>query len=130
MPYLTYPIDPQNVSAIPIVIDGGGSTITTGVKLDLPIPFDCVIMSQTMVSDQTGSIVVDIWSDKYGNYPPTVADSITASAKPTISSSNKTQDNTLAGWDTVLTAGDVLRINVDSVSTVQRVTLVLKVYKP
>jgi hypothetical protein len=115
------------VASIEFVIDGGGSAITTGVKGDLQIPFACTITEATLLADQTGSIVVDIWKDTYANYPPTAADSITASAKPTLSSAVKYQDTTLTGWTTSISAGDILRINVDSATTVQRVTLALKV---
>lgn len=114
-------------STITFIIDGVGATIATGIKGDLEIPFACTITRATLLADQTGSIVVDIWKDTYANYPPTVLDTITASAKPTISSGVKSQDSTLTGWTTSIVAGDTLRFNVDSVTTVQRVTLSLKV---
>ncbi len=82
-----------------------------------------------MLADQSGSIVVDIWKDAYANYPPVVGDSITASAKPTITTAVKSQDSTLTGWTTSVSAGDTLRFNVDSITTCQRVTLSLRVTK-
>jgi hypothetical protein len=109
-----------------IVIDNVGLAITTGVKGDLVIPFNCDIVEWTLLADQSGSIVFDIWKDTYANFPPTVGDSITASAKPTISSSTKGQSSTLTGWTVSCLAGDILRLNVDSASTIQRVTLFLK----
>lgn len=112
---------------ITFIIDGGGSAITTGEKGDITIPFACTINEWTLLADQSGSIVVDIWKDTYANYPPTVADTITASAKPTISAATKGQSSTLTGWTTSIAAGDILAFNVDSASTVQRVTLSLKV---
>lgn len=117
----------QRTRTITFVIDGGGSAITTGVKGDLEIPFGCTIVAATLLADQSGSIVIDIWKDTYANYPPTVDDTITASAKPTISTATKSQDTTLTGWTTSITAGDTLRFNVDSVTTITRVTLSLKV---
>lgn len=117
----------QRTRTITFIIDGGGVTITTGIKGDLEIPFACTIVAATLLADQSGSIVIDIWKDTYANYPPTVADTITASAKPTISTATKSQDTTLTGWTTAITAGDTLRFNVDSVTTIQRVTLSLKV---
>ena len=114
---------------IPFIVDGGGAEITTGIKGDIVIDFDCTINSVTMLADQSGSVVVDIWKDTYANYPPTNADSITASAVPTITTALKSQDATLTGWTTSITAGDTLRFNVDSVTTIQRVTVSLKVTK-
>lgn len=109
------------------VIDGGGAVITTGVKGYLEVPMACTITAVRMLADQSGSIVVDIWKDTYANYPPTDADSITASAVPTISTATKSQDTTLTGWTTSISAGDILGFNVDSATTVTRVTLQLTV---
>lgn len=121
-------IDSENdFSEIIAVFDGGGSALTTGTKLYLPIDFDCEIVQQTLLADQTGSIVIDIWKDTYANYPPTDADTITASALPTISSGIKDQDSTLTGWTTTISAGDVLGFNIDSITTITYATLALKV---
>ena len=118
------------IADIPFIIDGGGSAITTGIKGDIVIDFDCTINSVTMLADQSGSVVVDIWKDTYANYPPTVADTITASAIPTITTALKSQDATLTGWTTAITAGDTLRFNVNGTPTsITRVLLSLKVTK-
>jgi hypothetical protein len=113
--------------ALQFVIDGGGSVISTGIKGDLEVPFDCEISQVTLLADQSGSIQIDIWKDSYANFPPVDADSITASAEPAISSADKSQDSTLSGWTTALSAGDILRFNVDSATTIQRVTVSLQV---
>jgi hypothetical protein len=106
------------------VIDGGGNVIGTGAKKAyLSVPVNCTITKARLLADQSGSIVVDVWKDTYANYPPTVADTITASAKPTLSSAQKSEDSTLTGWTTALTAGDVIEVNVDSVTTVTKVYL-------
>jgi hypothetical protein len=117
----------SRIAAIGLVIDGGASVITTGLKAYLEIPFACVIQTVTLLADVSGSIVVDIWKDTYANYPPVVGDTITASAKPTISSAIKSQTSTLTGWTTTIAAGDILAFNVDSATTVKKVTLSLKV---
>lgn len=116
-------------TAINFTKDNGGIAISTGVQGDIRIPFNCTITSVNLLADQTGSIVVDIWKDTYANFPPTVADTITASAKPTISSGVKYNNGTLTGWTTTLAAGDILRVNVNSVSTITRFTLVLNVLR-
>lgn len=73
----------------------------------------------------SGSCVIDVWKDSYANYPPTVADTITASAKPTISSGVKYSDTTLTGWTTSVTAGDILVFHVDSTSTFTNIVILL-----
>ena len=114
-------------SAFEIILDGGGVTITAGVKGYLEVPFTCVVRSWRLFSTLSGSIVVDVWKDTYANFPPLVADTITAAAKPTLTAAVKNQDTTLTGWTANLTVGDVLVFNVDSATTVQRVTLSLVV---
>jgi hypothetical protein len=133
------PVDAQDVATknyvdgelapdgLQFVIDGGGSVISTGVHGDLEVPFDCTITQATLLADQSGDIVVDVWKDTYANFPPTDADSITASAPLTIASGAKSQDGTLTGWEISLVAGDILRFNVDSVTSIQRVTVALRV---
>lgn len=115
------------ISSIGITIDGGGSAITTGVKGYIEVPYACTIVRATTLADVSGSIVIDVWKDTYANYPPTVADTITASAKPTISSATKAQDSTLTGWTTSVSAGDIIGFNVDSCTTITRAHLILKV---
>lgn len=115
--------------SITFVIDGGGSAITAGIKGHLRIPFACEIERVTLLADQSGSIVIDIWKDTYANFPPDDADSITASAPPTITTAVKSEDDTLTGWTKTITAGDILAFHVDSVTDIKRVTLALKVTK-
>lgn len=116
-----------NVLSISFIIDGGGSVLSTGVKGDLQIPFACTVSTWTLLADQSGSIVVNVWKQVYGSYPPTVAQKITASAPPTITTATNAQSSTLTGWTTTMAANDTLRFNVDSVTTITRVTLQLTV---
>lgn len=110
------------------VIDGGGSTITTGIKAGFAIPYASKITGWQAFGDQSGSIVVDLWADTYANYPPLVGDSITTSNKPTISAATKGQNlsvNSGNGW--TLAQGIYVRPNVDSVTTLTRVEIFLYV---
>jgi len=112
---------------IGITIDGAGSAISTGAKGYIRVPFSCTIVGAYLLADQSGSCVIDVWKDSWANYPPTVADTITASAKPTLSTSDHGSDETLSGWTTSVSAGDVIGFNVDSASTITRLTLELQV---
>ncbi len=114
-------------ASIEYVIDGSGAVIIAGIKGYIEVPFACTITQATLLADVSGSIVVNIWKDTYANYPPTVADKITASAPPTIASATKSQDSTLTGWTTTINSGDILAFNVDSATTVTRVTLSLAI---
>jgi hypothetical protein len=117
------------VSSITFIIDGGGAAITTGAKGHLEIPFKCEIQRATLLADQNGSIKVDIWKDTYANFPPTDGDTICGGNEPEISSAQKYQDATLTDWTKTINAGDILAFNVDSCSTITRITIALKVVK-
>ena len=108
-----------------ITIDGGGSAITAGTKGYVRVPFAGTITKATVLLDQSGSIVIDVWKDSYANYPPVDADSITAAAPPTVSSATKSEDATLTGWTTSFSAGDIFGFNVDSATTTTRAHLFL-----
>lgn len=106
------------------------ATITTGVKGDVQLHRAYTIKSWTLMATSSGSIQIDIWKDVYANFPPTNADSICGSDEPFISSDDS--NTALIGatngmWTgTSLLAGDVLRFNVDSVTSISRVTLALE----
>jgi len=117
------------VASITFIIGVVGTVITTGLKGDLEIPFACTINRVTMLANKSGSIVVDIWKQAYADYPPEDAQSITAAAPPTITTAEKSQDSTLTDWTTAIAAGDCLRFNVDSITTIEQVTISLKVTK-
>ena len=116
-------------SGFEFVIDGGGSEIAAGEKGHLVSPFDGMIASVELEADQPGDIQVDIWKDSYANFPPIDADSICGGNEPAISSGQKYKDSTLTGWTTSFSEGDILAFNVDSCSTITRVTITLKVRK-
>jgi len=122
--------DPLNTVLL-VNMFGNGSVLPTGTssQIDEPIPFSCQITGWTLLADQVGSIVIDIWKDNYGNFPPTVADTITAGNKPTLSSAIKNTDSTLGGWTKTISAGDTLRFNIDSVSSITRAVLALSLRK-
>jgi hypothetical protein len=113
---------------INFIIDGGGSTITTGIKGDVQVDFKGTIVAWSILPDQSGSIVIDIWKDTYANFPPTNADAMPGAGKePTLTATTKAQDTDITDWTTDdFNAGDILRFNVDSVTTCTRVTLALK----
>jgi hypothetical protein len=121
------------VSDITIVLDGGGSVLVAGLKGYYFVDFNCTITQATLLADQTGSAIVNIWSCTYANFNPgthpVAADKITSATPPTIASAVKAQDATLSGWSTSIVAGTVLAFNIDSVTTCQRLTLALKIVR-
>lgn len=76
-------------SALIFIKDGNGTILSTGIAGDISVPMAATITGVRLLADQSGSIVLDLWKDNFSSYPPTVGDTITASAKPTISASTK-----------------------------------------
>src|SRR5215469_4716294 len=97
----------NNLVGLPFIIDGGGSTITTGAKGSiLPIPWAATINQWSVIADQSGSITIDIL--RLNNGVP-VSSIVGGGTKPTLSSSQFNGQQTPSGWtSTALVAGDVL----------------------
>jgi hypothetical protein len=121
----------QKTRAITVVFGTGSGAIAAGLKTFVSCPYTGTITAARLLAVDaavtSGSIVIDVWKDTYANAPPAVADTITASAKPTLSSATKSEDTTLTGWTTAVTAGDVFGFVVDSATTVRQVALQLTI---
>jgi hypothetical protein len=109
------------------VVGDGVNVVPTGFHGLLIATYACEITDWYIANPDTGSIVFDIWKIAWGANPPTVANTITAAAKPTLSGAKTATSGTLTGWTTTVAAADIIGINVDSSATVKRVTLALKV---
>ena len=131
--------DTQLVSAVTgsmtFIIGDGTNTITTGTIAYLPqMPYSGTITGWylscvTSPTPIVGSIVLDVWKDTTGNYPPTVADTIAGSEKPTLSSQTTNSDTNLTTWTTAFNTGDCFGVKVDSVSGCRKVLLTIKFNK-
>jgi hypothetical protein len=117
------------VENLQFMLGDGSGVVAGGVHGDYEVPYACVIQKVDLLADQIGNLVVDIWKDSYANFPPTIADTITAAAKPTLAGTIKSTDSTLTGWIKDIAAGDILRFNVDSSLTLTRVLLSLTVVR-
>lgn len=114
----------SNIRTVNFIIDGGGAVITTGSKGFVVIDFACTVLSWTILGDVTGSIVVDVNRSTYAGFPSLT--SIAGTELPTLTNAQKNQDLSLTTWTTTLAAGDVLGFDVDSVTSVTRVTVALE----
>ncbi len=117
----------QRMRSFGITVDGGGSVFTTGTKGYIRVPYSGTISKWTLMADTIGNVTVNIYKDTIGNYPPVVSDTITATTPPSLTATYVRETTSLPSWVTTVTAGDIFAFNVDTVTTMTRVTLVVDV---
>ncbi len=119
------------IFGIPFMIGDGVNVLTVGTKVGMYVPFGFTILEWTLgsVNGTSGSVQLDVWVDTHANFAPTVADTITASAKPLFSSTTKGQSSTLTGWTTTIPGDRWVYINVDSVTSITQLSGTLKCRK-
>lgn len=110
---------------INFVLDNGSNDITSGVKGSLGLDVSGRIESWTLVSENEGSIVIDIKRDKYDTYPDSLT-SIVGSEYPRLSTQKKNRDESLSTWTTDVVAGDILDFSVVSCTGIQKCSLFLR----
>lgn len=111
---------------ITFVFGDGTNVIEVGNAGYLPkCPFSGTIKSWRIIADAAGDLTLDVWKSSSGI--PTNADSITASAKPSLSDEQEGDSSALTGWTTSVSAGDRFGFEVESATTIKRATLVLEV---
>ena len=113
---------PAKTVELVYIIDGGGSTPATGVYQSLNIPIGMTITSWVITADQSGSCVLDLKYCTNASFPGSLT-SITASAKPTLSSAQIASSSTLTGWSTGLAAASQLQVSLSSVTSCTRIVL-------
>jgi hypothetical protein len=93
-------------------IDGGGFTLTTGVKSPfIIIPFACTIQGWSLRAEVSSSITIDVlYHATLGSVPA----SICAAALPALSSAISATSTTLTGWTTTLARGGVMTLQITS----------------
>lgn len=113
----------------PTAVWGDGSTtnsIQVGTVCYVRVPYSGTIASWSVVASVSCTCVLDVW--KSNATLPTVANTITASDKPTLTAATTAASSTLTGWTTTVTTGDVFGFNLFSISgTPTSITLVLNI---
>lgn len=119
----------DDIHFTPTAIWGDGvkpESIEAGTASYVAVPYSGTIISWYIVANSTTTCQIDVW--KATGSLPTVANSITASAKPSLSSGTVVNSSSLTGWTKTVTSGDVFGFNLDSFSgTPTSITLVLNI---
>lgn len=113
------------------VVESGSFDMEPGIKGQITLDVTGTIDSWMIVSDQPGTLILDIKKSSYNDYPNMT--SITGTEKPFLGVINgiqqsKNKDEDLTSWNRVLNAGDVLQYEVIAVSNIKRFLIALKVH--
>ena len=106
------------------VIDATPNVVGVGIKGHLTIDVTGIIESWTVLADVPGNLVMDIKKSSYITYPSFV--SIAGTEKPSLSNQAKNKDDGLSTWDVHLTAGDILRFEVQSCDYIKQFLIAIK----
>lgn len=102
-----------------ITIDGGGSPPSTGSQGYITLPYAGTITDWYVAANTSGNCVIDL--KRSGT------SIIGGGNKPTLSSA-QTGNAAVSGWtSTSVSVGDIIEFNLDSISTITRVNLVIAV---
>ncbi len=121
-------------SSVSATFDGGGNVIVVGTTMTVVVPYSGTITGwqifDTTDTPVASSVVVNVWKDTYANYPPDVTDAI-FSTKPTLTTqiNNQNLSPTFIGSGATVTAGDIIKFNIDSATLSLRCTVVLLITK-
>jgi hypothetical protein len=112
------------MSAVAVLIDGGGQAPGTGTVGWVAVPFTAQVTSWTLLADTSGSAVLDVLRCAFADFPAG-AQSMAGSARPSLSGSDKAQGDT-SGWlSSSISAGDILIFQVVSANGLTRLSLTL-----
>lgn len=103
-----------------------GNPITTGLKGYMLIPYGCTIRKWNIRAYPSATVTIDIWK-RSQLHPTSSSFSITASAKPSVTSNEYATSSTLTGWTTTASEGDILAFNVDANNNATEIELVIQI---
>ena len=106
--------------------DGGGVPLLPGKVAYMTMPYACTLAAWNITVD-TGTATVDVWKRASGTAIPTVANSITNGAPPTIAANTAVHSTAVGSWTTqAVTANDIFGFNLSAVSSATLVNLSLQ----
>jgi len=125
----------QRFKTFTLTIRGGTEAtpvaIGTGVKGDIYFSMACTLVRTVILLDQAPggtAFKLSLWKDISANFPPVVGDSIMGTANFSIASPSVFGFFGTTGMTTVdVAAGDIIRLNVDTTSTVTRAQVFIDV---
>lgn len=118
----------SGVDSSQILTIGMSSTvaITTGIKSQAKVisPYTGTISGWKLISEPACTAVIDILKN---TVTPSGVDTITASAKPSLTAADINSSSTLTGWTTSVNEGDIIMLEVESNDVATYLSLQLKI---
>jgi len=111
--------------------DGGGSAITDGSSVFVNVPYNGTISGAVLLADITGSVILDVWKGTYANYPLNTGHTAVTGAnavKLSINNDIKSQQSNFTGWNSQVSAGDIVGYKVNGITGITWLSAQLKVY--
>lgn len=90
------------------------ASIAVGQIAYVRVPYAGTISRWDIAADVACTAQFDVW--KAAGAVPTVANTITAAAKPALTAQDTAGSSTLTGWTTTVSVGDVLAFRLDSLT--------------
>lgn len=113
--------DNWQVDSFGITIDGNGYDPGTGSKGYITLPYSGTITNWYLAADTSGSCVIDV--KRSGT------SIVGAGNKPTLSSA-QSGNAAVSGWtSTTVSAGDIIEFNLNSITTITRVNLMIQLLR-
>lgn len=116
----------KGINTVGGTFDGGGATPTPGAQFRFVSQAGGMIDRWDIVADRVGNCVIDVW--KLFQAIPTIADTIFGTVtKPTLAAAQLGTLSIVMSQQIAVRAGDVFIFNLDSVATIQIVTVELRI---
>ena len=117
------------IEAVQFFFDGQGVVINANTTATMEIPYSGTIVGWTLLevsnTPVSSTIVIDTWKAAYSSYPPVVGGTIWGT-KPALTAVAK---NTATGLSIAVTAGDIIKCNIDSNTAALKVKLILHIQR-
>lgn len=119
----------SEIVGLTFVFDNGGSPVAPSTISWMPVPFDCTLNGATLTADTLSTTTIDVWVCAKADYPPTIADSITAADFPTLTAAIISDDLDISTWDVDVPAGSIIAAVVGANNNATKLNLSLTATK-
>jgi len=115
-------------SAIGVSFTNNSVVLSSGTTASVRVPYPCTITQWDVLSMISGTLLIDVKKSTYANYP--VLSTITGTDKLLLlGNAYKGTSTALTGWTLNVTAGDVLKFDIEQATQSGTVTAQLRVNK-